>query len=270
MNTDDNFIGRCLEQAGYLELPGAHLYSVLHKAKAPVATALLVGPFATERHYSYIPWVGWARFLAARGIETLRYDYRGVGESSGVFSEMTFENWSEDVAFLAAWLKARSPNLPMVLHGLELGALLASKVFATGIGDALLTWAAPKNAHELLRSVLLRRVVADHAFRGATQKPFSEYVERLDSDPIEIEGYQLSGRLWRDSLTFETPVFGDNEVGTDSGCGRPVRALPLDKQAAPLVKGSAMGYLTVNRDLSALCNDNVDWITNAVATGALQ
>jgi alpha-beta hydrolase superfamily lysophospholipase len=110
-------------------VPGGHLYTVLHEAEDPVARVLLVGSFAAERHFSYQPWVRWARSLAARQIEVLRYDYRGVGESPGVFEDMTFDHWAEDVQLLAEWLSSRSPRLPLVLHGLEVGAILAGKCF---------------------------------------------------------------------------------------------------------------------------------------------
>jgi len=99
-----------LENAGYLEFRGAHVYSVLHGVPEPIARVLLVGPFASERYASCIPWVRWARFLAARRIEALRFDYRGVGESTGNFEDMSFSSWSEDVRFLAEWLKAQSPD----------------------------------------------------------------------------------------------------------------------------------------------------------------
>src|SRR5579859_1196980 len=114
------------ERAGYFEVPGAHLYTVLHQVEQPVARLLLVGPFASERHSSYIPWVLWARYLAGKGIEVLRYDYRGIGESEGVFEETSFDEWMQDVRHLADWLKDRSPSLPLVLHGLGIGAILAS------------------------------------------------------------------------------------------------------------------------------------------------
>src|ERR1700722_5808985 len=121
--------GRCAydlnaDHPGFFPVRGEHLYTVLHEVKEPVARVLLVGAFTLERHTSYRAWVQWARYLAARQIEVLRYDYRGIGESTGLFEEMSFENWSEDVRLLSEWLNDRSPRLPLILHGLELGAIL--------------------------------------------------------------------------------------------------------------------------------------------------
>ncbi len=58
--------GTLLECAGYFTVSGADLYTVLHEVPKPVARVLLVGSFASERHFSYHPWVRWARYLAAR------------------------------------------------------------------------------------------------------------------------------------------------------------------------------------------------------------
>lgn len=251
-----------LEQAGYLESSGAHLYTVLHGVTDPVARVLLVGPFASERNYSYLPWVRWARFLAARRIEALRFDYRGVGESTGIFEDLSFDAWREDVESLAGWLRSRLPDVPLILHGLELGALLASKAFAAGLGEALLLWAPPANANEMLRKVLLRHIATDHAFKGLAERtPTSDYVRQLEADqPLEVEGYKWSGRLWRDSFKLELPL-GKGDEGTFAwACGRPVRRVKLDKSAAPLVKGSSLAYVLLNPDLSQLFKDNFDWI----------
>ena len=108
-----------LECAGYFNVSGAALYTVLHEVADPVARVLLVGPFASERHFSYHPWVRWARYLAARGIEVLRYDYRGVGESTGRFEEMGFDHWSEDVDLLADWFSRRSQVYRCCCTGLK-------------------------------------------------------------------------------------------------------------------------------------------------------
>lgn len=256
-----------VEQAGYFEVSGAHLYTVLHQVAEPAARVLLVGPFTSERHFSYIPWVRWARFLAARGIECLRYDYRGIGESTGSFEDLSFENWLEDVQLLAGWLKHRSPGLPLILHGLELGAILASKTFATGVGDGLLMWAAPANANVPFRTSLMRRIAVDHAFKyNHERKPVSDYVRLLENgQTLDVDGYQWSGRLWRDSFHFELPA-GIPEGSDATARNRPIRTIKLDGRDAPLVKGSSVGYETINRDLSALFSENFDWIANAAAS----
>jgi len=260
-----------LEQAGYFKVSGAHLYTVLHGVADPVARVLLVGPFASERHQSYIPWVRWARYLAARGIECLRYDYRGVGESTGVFEEMSFSNWIEDVALLAGWLKSRSPEVTLTLHGLELGAVLAAQVFATGVGDALLMWAPPASANQALRSTLLRRISMDHAFKfGDERKPVSDYLRQLERGFLDVDGYQWSGRLWHDSFRFELPAGMEDEYGATSAFKRPVKIVALDRHAAPLIRGSSVGFEAINRDFSQLFFDNFEWIAKGLAAPPLK
>jgi alpha-beta hydrolase superfamily lysophospholipase len=256
-----------LEQAGYFEVSGAHLYTVLHGVADPVARVLLVGPFASERHRSYIPWVRWARYLAARRIECLRYDYRGIGESTGAFEDMSFENWIEDVELLAGWLKARSPDLPFALHGLELGALLAAKTFETGVGDALLLWAPPASANQALRATLLRCIGMDNMFKyGDERKLVSDYLRQLESGhSIEVDGYHWSAKLWHDSLSFELPVGMESESTAASACNRPVRTVNLDRHAAPLIKGSSVGYEALHKDFGGMFADNIEWIVKALA-----
>jgi pimeloyl-ACP methyl ester carboxylesterase len=256
---------KSFEYPGYFPVRGAHLYTVLHEAEHPVARVLLAGPFASERHYSYIPCVQWARFLAAHGVECLRYDYRGVGESTGVFEEMSFDQWRDDVRLLAAWLKEKSPDLPLVLHGLDLGAVLAGKAFECGIGDALLLWAAPASAHQALKASLLRRAVMDQAFKyGGDRKPASSYIEELENGgSLEVEGYSWTSRLWKDAFALELPaaLVDGIPMGSDT---RPLRSVKLGKNGVPLIKGTSVGYEAVGKDFTALFTDNLEWIIKTV------
>jgi len=254
------------EHAGYFEVPDAHLYTVLHQVENPLARVLLVGPFASERHFSYHPWIRWARYLADRQVEVLRYDYRGVGESTGLFEDITFENWADDVSALASWLADRSPSVPLILHGLEVGAILASISFDKGQGDALLLWSPPPSANHALRSSLLRWAGLEQLWESSeNRKSAADYIREIEGGAsIEVAGYQWSSRLWRDSFSVGLQVdIQDSGVAR----GRPVRAVKLGADAAPLVK-PYVGYDEV-KDLSWLYSENFAWLAEvlAVSTG---
>lgn len=259
------------EEAGYLSVPGAHLYTVLHRVTEPVARVLLVGPFASERQNSYLPWIRWARYLAALRIEVLRYDYRGVGESLGLFEDMTFKDWHEDLQLLADWFASRTPALPLILHGLEIGALLAARSFESGVGDAMLLWSPAATANQALRSTLLRWVGLEQLLTpGAERRSASDYIRQLEQGiPIEVEGYQWSPKLWRDSFQWELPSFlGDDQDSASHR--RQTRIVKLPKEAAPLVKGGFVGYDEV-KNFDWLFEKDAEWIeAQAVTCGECQ
>jgi pimeloyl-ACP methyl ester carboxylesterase len=256
--------GALLERAGYFTVSGAVLYTVLHEVPDPVARVLLVGPFASERHFSYHPWVRWARYLAARGIEVLRYDYRGVGESTGKFEEMGFDDWSEDVELLAAWLSSRSQGVPLLLHGLEIGAILAGRSFEQGLGDALLLWSPPAHANQALRSSLMRWAGLEQLFESAeNRRSAADYIRQLEQGvSIEVAGYEWSSSLWRRSFDFHLPANLQDDGVAGAADQRPVKVVKLGREAAPLVK-PYVGYDEV-KDLSWLYASNFEWVAEAL------
>lgn len=259
------------ERAGYFQVSGAHLYTVLHAVENPLARVLLVGPFASERHNSYLPWVRWARYLAAAKIEVLRYDYRGIGESTGNFATTTFADWSEDVERLAEWLRQRAPEAPLLLHGLGLGALLAGRAFNAGTGDGLLLWSPPANANQALRATLMRWVGLEQIFKfGDDRRSASDYIRELEQgSALEVDGYRWSIELWRESFQFAMPAALASEAEAAEAFKRPVKIVKLTRDAAPLAKGGLVGYDDL-KDFTWLFEPHCAWLISAAVQAGKQ
>lgn len=254
-----------LERAGYFAVPGAHLYTVLHEVDNPMARVLLVGHFASERHLAYQPWVHWARFLAAKRVEVLRFDYRGVGESTGSFGEMSFRTWLEDVVLLSSWLREKGRSIPLILHGLGIGGLLAANAFPAASANALLLWSPAVSANQALRSMLVRWINIDQLFKfGDNRKPVSAFVRELERDaPVEVEGYAWSGALWRESYTLNLPATLADETTVHHAHNRPVKILQLGREASPLIKAGTVADDRA-KDFTWLFAENWNWLAAAI------
>jgi alpha/beta superfamily hydrolase len=199
------------ESAGYLDGPGGQLYFVFHSAVGPRRGALLLcGCFGAERERSYFTLARWCRLLAGSGFDVMRFDYRGMGESPGRFEEATISRWRDDAAFCAAHLRRVSAGVPLVLHGVRIGALIAAELFKAGVGDAMLLWAPPPSAHAHLWEIMRRTLVSEMLRDPASPPPTREEQFRAirNGASVNVDGYFWSRDFCEDadSHTLATPA----------------------------------------------------------------
>ena len=96
-------------------------------------------------------WKQVAYLLAGEGFASLRYDARGVGESTGLIDRITWEERTQDVAALTAWLKQQpsTKGQKVTIAALGLGGWVAAAAQPKAQASALLAVAYP--AKSLLR-----------------------------------------------------------------------------------------------------------------------
>jgi len=197
------------ERPAYFQHQGEQLYVVHHVSIGkPRASVVLAGPMSLERSHSSLSWVRWARTLALNGYDVWRFDYRGVGESTGEFRNQTFERWQEDLEAVSSIAQLQHRGRVVVL-GLRLGALLARTAFDSHLADAFIAWDAPVSGKTMLMDMLRRKLAADYMeSTGGERKTREDYVRDLEQGlVVEVEGYHWSQGLWRSAAgyTFAAP-----------------------------------------------------------------
>lgn len=146
-----------MRQALDIALPGGQVLagSLEVPARAPAAPApavLLCHGFSGHKAEDGRLFVRLARALADRGIASLRFDFRGSGDSDGDFAEITIERELEDARAALVRLAAvpRIDPARLGLLGLSLGSTVAAGLAAER-GDlaALVLWATVAHPGEL-------------------------------------------------------------------------------------------------------------------------
>ncbi|HEC18113.1 MAG TPA: alpha/beta hydrolase [Gammaproteobacteria bacterium] len=118
-----------------LDMPGTP-----HATGAPIAVVChphpLYGGSLTNKVAHTV-----ARAFASMGAQTLRFNFRGVGESMGSFDEGRGE--VDDLLAAEAWLRVRRPGAPLWLAGFSFGAFVALSGHVRAGAQSLLLVAPP-------------------------------------------------------------------------------------------------------------------------------
>ena len=127
----------------FIEGPAGHLEAVLDQPDADPRPllAIICHPLPTEggsMHNKVVTMT--SRALRECGATTLRFNFRGVGQSEGRFDDGGGE--LDDLRAVAAWAKAEHPDKVLWLAGFSFGAWISLRA-AAELGAQLLLSIAP-------------------------------------------------------------------------------------------------------------------------------
>jgi uncharacterized protein len=142
----------------------APLFGVYTPPRASVvqqAAVLLCAPIGMEYMRTQYTFRLLASQLAAAGIHVLRFDYRGMGDSSGSVGKGQLDCWLDDIVFAARELYELSGVESPIVIGLRMGAALGILALASRKikAKALVLWDPVVHGHDYLAT--LKRMHAE-------------------------------------------------------------------------------------------------------------
>jgi pimeloyl-ACP methyl ester carboxylesterase len=184
------------EERFFFENEGALCYAVLHHPAAGSADqpalpgVVLCHPLLDFDLYE-VPWtirmvVGYARELAKAGYPSLRFDFRGSGQSDGEFEDVTLGGCVRDLQRAAEVLVEKTGVEDIVVVGVRLAATAAMRVAARdGRVRRLVLWDPVPDPNANLRAVR-RRARASLLAMGRSS----------DTPPSATTGAEAPTGLW--------------------------------------------------------------------------
>lgn len=184
-------------QPFFLPAPHGQRFCLFHPAAGagPRGAVLYIHPFAEEMNKSRRMAALQSRALAATGYDVLQIDLLGCGDSSGDFSDASWQAWREDVLAGYRSLRERS-TAPLILWGLRAGCLLAAETAAELPEAADFIFWQPVVSGKQHWQQFMRLKMAGEMASGQAKAVGEQLRQQLaDGQAVEIAGYGISPAL---------------------------------------------------------------------------
>ena len=194
------------------EAPGVRLAGTLAKpeGEGPFPCVVLItgsGPQdRDETLFDHKPFAVWADALARAGVASLRYDDRGVGKSTGLFSSATSDDFASDAKAAVRFLRSRSDVDPkrIGLMGHSEGGLIAPMVAAGNPDVAFVVLLAGTAVPGRDILVLQSRLIAEAEGASPEEaRKASELNDRLASAILSEEDREKAEQAAAEALRAE-------------------------------------------------------------------
>jgi alpha/beta superfamily hydrolase len=129
------------EKLFFLPTPHTRLAAVLHPAPSKSLVILCHGFTGTKSESGRL-FIQAARAFQRAGLNALRFDFWGSGDSPGRFNEMTPNTQIRDALAVLAWGRRRYKKIAFLGLSLGGGTVICASYLAKRRPDALLTWSS--------------------------------------------------------------------------------------------------------------------------------
>jgi pimeloyl-ACP methyl ester carboxylesterase len=205
-----------MDQLGYVKASDDSPIYVAYHAPAQTAAGtpvLILPPLFEERKSSYAALRKLAVKLAAAGHATMRFDYRGSGESGGSSAARRWATMAEDASSAREALARLSGQPDAILLGLRLGATLALQEAARGNAKAVVALApiivgSTQVRQWKMRSKIRSELTTDPTppyppleQRGGEQQPAQHGQDAHAT--LDFDGYEVHPGFFEDVATID-------------------------------------------------------------------
>ena len=161
----------------------AQLVGMLHQSKGTHLVILCHG-FTGSKTESRRIFVEAGRAFASEGLDALRFDFYGSGDSAGDFADTLVSHNIINLRDAMVWARHRGYEKIAVL-GLSMGAATAILTLADTPADALITWSAVPDMNNL----------------------FQNYISNIEEVSSRVEeyvheGWRIKKAFWQDAMTL--------------------------------------------------------------------
>lgn len=228
-----------------VEFPGSrnvNLAGLLEQPAAPRGWALFAHCFTCSKDNKAAFYI--ARALVDAGFGVLRFDFTGLGDSEGDFSETNFTSNIDDVVAAADWLREHH-SAPALLIGHSLGgAAILAAAHRVPDAAALATLGAPFEPSYVTRV-------------------FGQQLERIEREG-EAE-VTLGGRNVTIRRDFLEDVHGQQQGERIQALGRPLMVLHAPNDDVVAIDNATDIFKTASHPKSFVSLDEADHLLSAAA-----
>lgn len=217
--------GTAAERPIWLSIEAGPVFAFMHAgepARRRDTAVLICPPFGWEEMCSHRARRAWARTLAAAGYPTLRIDFPGAGESSGVPRDPDrMAAWKDAVAGAADWLRSTFGVHRVAAIGIGVGGMMAVAATADGAPiDDLLLWAVPARGRTMLRELRAYAGIVAARYPDERQVPLEGAIEvtgfvMTDQTAAELEQLDLTKLELSDPQRRRVLLIERDELGVD-------------------------------------------------------